>query len=86
MFLVGPGPAAKTLVDREELQFGELTGVSGLGLLAGRAVVVAAGNVLAFVGIQVEVSVCDRARAFFVDVFINDGDTGLGRMLMDDRS
>ena len=49
MRLVRLGPAAKALVNREQRQLGKLAGVFGFGLFAGRAVIVAPGNVLPFV-------------------------------------
>ena len=49
MVLVGFGPSAKALIDGEQRQFRKLAGVLGLGLFARRTVVVAPGNVLAFV-------------------------------------
>jgi len=46
--LVGLGPAAEGIVDREQRELRELRRVLGLGLVGGRAVVVAARDVLAF--------------------------------------
>jgi len=75
--LAGLGPAAKSLVNREQLERGKLLGVFGLRLGRNWPVKMLANEVLGLFGVKVvQVSRGHRARAFFVHVFVHHGTTG----------
>ncbi|MNK73376.1 hypothetical protein D3C87_928710 [compost metagenome] len=80
MLLVGLRPATEGLVDGHQRELGELLVVLGLGLVGGRAVEVAARDVLAFVGVQVlQVLLGHGARALLVDHLVDHRHAGLGQ-------
>ena len=78
--LLGCGPAAEGVVDGEELYRCKLLGVFGGDFGVTRAVVVFAGEGLAFGGVQVfEIGGGDFAGAAFVDDLVDNADRRFGK-------
>src|SRR5438045_114400 len=72
--ILGLLPAAKDFVDGEEVELGKHSAVLGGGFLATRAVKTPAGDVLAFVGIEIfQIGFGDRLVAALAGYFIDDG-------------
>ena len=74
------GPAAKSVIDGEQVHGRQLPGVFGLGLGGARPVKVLADDVLRFLGIQVlQIRLRNRSGAFAIDIPIHHRDGRLGQ-------